>query len=581
MADPDVLIVGGGWVGGILAAELTKAGMQVTVLERGTQKGRSTENFQTDHDELAYAIRYKLFMNAATETQTVRHDLTETALPMRYLGAWLPGNDWGGAGVHWNGQSWRFTEYDFQHNTLQVQRYGALPPGVTVQDWGITAAQMEPYYDQYEYMAGIAGKAGNIDGKIISGGNPFEASRSRDYPVAPMPIPHAPGLFQYAASKLGYHPFPGPSANLPVAYTNPDGVSRASCTYCGFCERFGCEVGAKASPVVTVFPVAQQTGKLNLQFNCNVFKVLTSGNQATGVQYYDQQGNVQTLNAPIVVLGAFIFNNVRLLMMSGMGTQYDPTNGQGDLGRNLCYQIGGGGATGFFKDYNFRRYMGSGANSVCMDDFYGDNFDHTGLGFMDGGNISCGASGARPIQSTIAPKSAGTFGLKWKQGIKQYYDNVASVGCQASNIAYNWRMADLDPIYKDQYGNPLLRITYDFADNERKMAAFMAQKCAPIVQAMGADEVVASGVLAPHFDTSVYQSTHVTGGAIMGSDQSTSTVNNWLQMWRYPNVFVVGASAFPQNPGKNPTGTVGALAYRAADAILNHYRHSPGAITPS
>ncbi|MGH7920294.1 MAG: GMC family oxidoreductase [Candidatus Dormibacteraceae bacterium] len=581
MSDPDAVVVGGGWVGGILAAEMTKAGMEVTVLERGSSKGRSTDNFQTDHDELAYAIRYKLMQNAATETQTVRHSLGEAALPMRYLGAWLPGTGWGGAGLHWNGQTWRFTEYDFMHNTLQVQRYGPLPPQVAVQDWGITSAQMEPYYDTFEYMAGIAGKAGNLNGEIIPGGNTLEAPRSREYPVPPMPTAHAPGLFQYAADKLGYHPFPGPSANLPDAYTNPDGISRASCTYCGFCERFGCEVGAKASAVVTVFPVAQKTGKLDLRFNCNVFKVLTSGQQATGVQYHDEKGDVQTVNAPIVVLGAFTFNNLRLLMMSNMGTQYDPNTGQGDLGRNFCYQIGGGGATGFFKDYNFHRYMGSGANSMSMDDFYGDNFDHTGLGFMGGGNISCSASGARPIQSEAAPAAAGSWGAKWKKAIKQYYDNVASVGCQAENIAYTWRMADLDPTYKDQYGTPLLRITYDFADNERNMCAFVAKKCGEIVKEMGADEVAVRGTVAPHFDTTAYQSTHVTGGAIMGAAPGTSTVNNWLQMWNYPNVFVVGASAFPQNPGKNPTGTVSALAYWAADGIINHYRRSPGPITPS
>jgi gluconate 2-dehydrogenase alpha chain len=67
-----------------------------------------------------------------------------------------------------------------------------------------------------------------------------------------------------------------------------------------------------------------------------------------------------------------------------------------------------------------------------------------------------------------------------------------------------------------------------------------------------------------------------TGGVIVGSDPRTSAVNGYLQMWDYPNVFVVGASAFPQNAGYNSTGTVGALAYRAADGIVNRYRKKPG-----
>jgi len=75
-----------------------------------------------------------------------------------------------------------------------------------------------------------------------------------------------------------------------------------------------------------------------------------------------------------------------------------------------------------------------------------------------------------------------------------------------------------------------------------------------------------------------YQTTHNTGGAIMGTDPRTSVVNRYLQAWDVPNVFVMGASAFPQNAGYNPTGTVGALTYWAADAIRNQYLRKPGAL---
>jgi gluconate 2-dehydrogenase alpha chain len=125
-------------------------------------------------------------------------------------------------------------------------------------------------------------------------------------------------------------------------------------------------------------------------------------------------------------------------------------------------------------------------------------------------------------------------------------------------------------------GHPLLRVTFDWAENERKMAAYLAVKCQEIVQAMGAKNITANGVLPPHFDTVAYQSTHVTGGTIMGTNPHESAVNSWMQMWDFPNTFVVGSSTFPQNAGKNPTGTVGALAYRLADGLINHYRKRPG-----
>ncbi len=108
----DVVIIGAGWIGGIIAAEVTKAGLTCVALERGRQRG--VENWQDDHDELRYAIRNELFQNAANETWTLRHNIQEPALPIRQLGSFLPGTGVGGAGVHWNGQTWRFHPHDFR-----------------------------------------------------------------------------------------------------------------------------------------------------------------------------------------------------------------------------------------------------------------------------------------------------------------------------------------------------------------------------------------------------------------------------------------------------------------------------------
>jgi gluconate 2-dehydrogenase alpha chain len=393
-------------------------------------------------------------------------------------------------------------------------------------------------------------------------------------------VAKAPALFNKAAAELGYHPFPQPSATLPKAYTNPDGISRGECAYCGFCSFYGCEVGAKASPNVTVLPVALSHKTFELRTEANVFHINHDGKQATSVLYYDAAGEVHEQPGAIIMLGAFTFNNTRLLLLSGMGTPYDPNTRKGAVGRNFAYQSSAS-ALGFFPDERLNKWLGSGSLGSSMDDFYGDNFDHAGLGFIGGGNISSGAGGEAPIQGAAAPPTAPLYGAQWKQALHDYYDRSFSVGAQLEVIAYSWRCLDLDPTYRDAYGHPLLRITFDWAENERKMAAYLAPKCADVVKAAGATGIVTNGVLEPHFDTVPYQSTHVTGGAIMGSDPSKSVVNSWLQMWDFPNTFVVGASTFPQNAGKNPTGTVGALAYRLADGIINHYRKSPGHLIPA
>src|SRR5207302_1603265 len=118
--------------------------------------------------------------------------------------------------------------------------------------------EREPHFDRFEYLYGICGKAGNLKGQIRPGGNPFEGPRSRDYPNPPMKTSHVGALYGKAAKELGYHPFPAPSANMTRPYTNPYGVTLGACVYCGYCERFGCEMGAKASPQTTVLPVLIQ-----------------------------------------------------------------------------------------------------------------------------------------------------------------------------------------------------------------------------------------------------------------------------------------------------------------------------------
>jgi gluconate 2-dehydrogenase alpha chain len=573
----DVVIIGVGWVGGIIAHELTKAGLKVVGLERGVTRG--TGDFQNDHDELAYAIRGQLFQDTSRETWTLRHNLSETALPIRQLGSFLPGVGLGGAGVHWNGQTWRFHPRDFTIRTSTIDRYGAaaIPPGMSIQDWGITYDLLEPYYNTFEQMAGIAGKAGNLRGKTVAGGNVFEGPRSKEFPVKPQPDSHAGALLRKAAPELGYHPFPAPSANLPVTYRNPDGVARGPCTYCGFCERFGCEVGAKADPTVTVIPLAMKSGRFELRLRSNAFMIKNDGKNAQSVLYYDTHGAVQEQPADIVVVASYVFNNARLLMMSKLGRPYDPVTGNGVIGKNYAYQTGGAGATGYFKEKKFRRYMGSGALGTAIDDLNGDNFDHSGLGFIGGGSVSAAANGARPIQSLSVPPGTPAFGRDWKVAVKQYYDRVMSVGFLGESPSYQTHCLDLDPNYRDSYGNPLLRITFDWEVNERKMVAYAGTKLLEIMRVINPDIVVGGpGSLPAHYDVVPYQTTHNTGGVIMGADPGSSAVNSFLQMWDAPNVFVVGACNFPQNAGFNPTGTVGALSYRAAEGILKF--HKSGAL---
>ncbi|PFO07870.1 GMC family oxidoreductase [Bacillus sp. AFS076308] len=562
----DVVIVGVGWAGGIIASELTKKGLKVVGLERG--KERKTEDYFMVHDELRYALRYELMQDLSRETITFRGNEKIRALPMRQYGSFLLGDGLGGSGVHWNGQTFRFLPYDFEIYSKTVERYGKkkIPADMNLQDWGITYDQLEPYYDRFEKTAGISGEE-----------NPLSGKRSDKYPTPPMKKTPAIQLFEKAAKNMKLHPYMMPSANLSESYKNPDGIQRAACQYCGYCERFGCEYGAKADPVVTVIPVANKTGNFEIRTHSNVRRILKTGDKATGVLYTDvTTGEEIEQPADIVVVTSYVFNNIRLLLMSGIGKPYDPNTGTGVIGKNYAYQVIKGNAVGFFDNKEFSTFAGAGSLGMVCDDYNGDNFDHSNVNFIHGGMISLAQTGLRPIQNNPVPGGKPTWGKEFKANSVKYANRFLSVTSQGSSMPFKRHFLDLDPTYKDAFGDPLIRITFDFEEQDRQMAKFLADKCASILKEMGADHIDSMKDLGP-YDITTYQSTHNTGGVIMGADPATSAVNNYLQMWDVDNLFVIGASAFPHNSGYNPTDTVGALAYRAAEGILK-YRDKGGQV---
>ena len=573
------LVIGFGWTGAILAQELTEAGIDVLALERGGWRDTPTDFATTfAQDELRYYWRQELFQRPSHETLTIRNNTSQTALPMRQLGSFLPGTNVGGAGVHWNGQTWRFLPTDFLARSHNLERYGkqGVPDEMTIQDWGVTYADLEPHYDRFEYLCGISGKAGNLNGQIQEGGNPFEGPRSREYPNPPMTMSYPPTLFAQAARSLGHKPFPQPSANMSQAYTNPLGVQLGPCTYCGFCEKFGCGNYSKATSQTTILPVLMRKANFTLRTECEVTKINldSTGKRAVSVTYVDAAGREYEQPAEMILLTAYILHNVRLLLSSGIGKPYDPASGQGVIGKNYAYQITSS-VNVFYEDKLLNPFIGAGAHGMLIDEFNGDNFDHAGLGFIGGGFLGIVQTGARPIESHATPEGTPTWGSGWKRAIAKNYLRSTSISTHGAVMSYRTNYLDLDPTYRDVYGRPLMRMTFDYTDNEHRMSDYLTDRAAEVARAMNAREIKINRRKGS-WDVVPYQTTHNTGGAIMGTDPGTSAVNSYLQSWDVSNLFVIGASAFPQNPGYNPTGTVAALAYRAAEAITSRYIKAPG-----
>ena len=579
LAKREVVIVGGGLTAGLVARQLTAKGIDTVVLERGGDHRGAEARLPSQRDELRWDTLQGLTQNWAVETYSLRHTPNGESLPIRSMGAFHPGEGLGGAASVWNGITWRWAEYDPVLQTHHEARYGkkSIPADMPIQDWGVTYAEMEPYHDLFEKLFGVAGKAGNIKGQLQPGGNPFEAPRRDEYPQPPLETTEGGLILAEAATKKGYKPFPMPGANSTGEYVNPDGQRLGRCQYCGHCDRFVCDVQAKGTPDALLYPMLLQRKGFELRLHCQVLGVLhdRAARRVTGVRYVDLfTGEEIEQPAEVVVLAAFTMSNTKLLLSSGIGKPYDPGTETGVVGKNFCYQTVSA-VNLFFEDRWINPFMGSGCTATCIDEYNGDNFDHSGLGFLGGAFIFSRVFGGRPISGHHIPPGTPRWGSKWKEAVAKWYAHAFPLLASGSCYPHRQNYLDLDPEYRDAYGQPLVRITFDWRDNELKMSAYLTSKMEDLARATGATIIGPANPRKAPFDSRPYQSTHVTGGTIMGRDPSTSVVSPRLQHWDAENLFVVGASVYPHNAGYNPTGPLAALALRLGDDLCK-YAERPG-----
>ena len=575
----NVVIAGGGFVGLTLAKEITaRTSLSVVVLERG--QPRKLSDYAAGMDELDQALRYRMMQNLAEETATHRHSARASAVPIRQYGSFNPGTGVGGAGEHWGGISYRFYPEGFRLASFLREKHGGkLPENLAVQDWGVSYEEIEPYYWRSEQLIGVGGKAGNLQGKKVDGGNVFEGPRSHEYPNPPHKTTYATTLFEKAARELGYHPYPVPTATLSRNYTNPDGIARSACAYCGYCTRYGCMIGAKAQPTNILMPVLQKRKNFTLRTGCSVRRIVHREGKAEGLSYLDASGAEVMQPADIVIVASWTLNSARLLMLSKLGEQYDPATGKGTTGKNLTHQVSQ--ATRVFLDKPLNAFMGAGGLGIGISDFDGKEGVDGFPGVLRGGNIRVMSTGEGPISGfgAIPPGEAKSdWGAEWKKAALAWHDRAASISSEAEHLAYRQNYVDLDPTYTDKYGDPLIRLTLDWTEHERAQGAMVTKIQGQLAAAMGGRAAPPNSRLLERYTVTQYQSTHVNGGAIMGTAPDSSVVNPWLQHWHAPNLWVVGGSAFPQNGSGNPTLTILALTLRTADGLIDRYLKRPGAL---
>ena len=551
--EADVVIVGLGAAGGIAAHVLTQAGLDVVALEAGPRLDPGTMTL----DEIRNDVR-----NWMSEPKS-RGEMPTWRVDGSQVTDMLMVNAVGGTSVHYHAWSLRLPPWQFRARSRVLERYGpaAIPEDSTLADWPLSYAELEPFYDQTEYAIGVSGKAGNLRGERQPGGNPFEGSRAREFPMPPVRPAGWSTMMADAAHGLGWHPYPAPAAVNSEPYN-----ARPACTYCGFCASNGCYIGAKGATNVNVIPWAEASGHLRIETAARVTRVnVDDDGLASGVTYV-KDGVVQQQPARVVLLSALVYENTRLLLLSGSSRfPAGLSNNHGQVGQHYMAHVSAR-RYGVFADRRLNRLNGSsGGQGTCVDDWNDDNFDHADLGFIGGGMLTA-IQEEHPIQmvSQAPPPGFRRWGSAWKAWTMDHAQSTAVVSSEVWNLAYRANAMDLDPLRNDPFGTPVVRVTHRIGDNERRAVAFLTEKLRAWLEAAGASRTWS-------LDHIRLESRHPFGGTRMGSDPATSVVDRYGFSHEVPNLGVLGASNFPTTGGHNPTLTLQALSWWTAQHLVDEF----------
>lgn len=529
----DFVVVGAGASGGVIAKELSAAGFQVVVLEQGPYL--TEKDFE--HDEIKNFFQGALVNNHKIQPNTFRK--TESA-KARQQPAVLYGRMVGGGTVHFTANYWRFHEIDF----IERSKLGAVS-GAGLADWPIRYADLEPYYTKAEWDLGVSGQAG---------ASPFDPPRSRPYPLGPLPIKSSGALLEKGARKLGLHAFPAPMAILSAPYNG-----RNACVHCGFCEGYGCEVGAKSSTLATVVRAAEKTDRCEIRPGSYVRKIETDkSGRVTGVIYFDRNRTEIFQRARAVVVCANGAETPRLLLMSKSNLfPQGLANSSGLVGKYLMFN--GSGYAGALFDQPLNEYK-SVVVSRVVHDFYDSDPKR---GFYGGGGIDFRFD-FEPATFAFGglPPDAPQWGSGYKAMLKEYFTRSVYMFGHTTSLPVKTNSVSLDPEVKDAWGLPAPRITYKDHPDDLKTMKFFQQKGLELLDAAGAKKRWAFPILEQNFGV------HLLGTCRMGNDSKSSVIDKFHRAHDTPNLFICDGSSLVTSGRGQPTATIQALAYRAADNII-------------
>lgn len=540
----NAVIVGSGAGGGVVAKELATAGLRVVLLERGKWYTAFDDRKDDLRNQRTCVLGNSFGPDERNPRVYVDSSGREHVVPSNH---WAYSNNAacvGGGTLSYGAMAWRFMEDDFRLRS----KYGTVA-GSTLDDWPITYAELEPYYEKAEWEIGVSGDDSN---------NVFRAPRRRALPMPPLPPNRDFQILEPAAQRLGLHPFHIPMLRNSVPYNG-----RGACIRCRWCVGFACEVSAKCGTQNTVIPTAVATGNCRLRTECIAKEVMTDNRgRVTGVAYFDAHGRLREQPSDLVVVSCSAVESARLLLNSrnrlfpdGLGNRYDW------VGRNLqghAYN----GAAGLFEQETYDD-LGPGASIAICD------FNHNNPGFVAGGLLA-NEFLKTPYQfAGLAGEGIPRWGAAHKDFMRRYFRRHMTVMGPMQEMPVFDSRVQVDSKVKDAWGIPVARISGRHHQNDLLGTRFMAEKAELWLKEAGASRTIPFHWMS--LDTPS-GGQHQAGTCRMGNDPQTSVVDKFCRVHDLDNLYVIDGSVHPNNGGFNPVLTIMAIAYYASGNLAKTWK---------
>ncbi len=531
----DAVVVGAGAGGGVVAAELTAAGLEVLVLER-SQRRRDSE-LRGNHLQGKRIERYDVLAGPGAGSPRVLELDDGTTRILRGDGS---GQDYGlnamtaGGGTRlWQGMSWRFYAEDF----AMAAHYGT-PEDSTLADWPFGYDELEPYYDRVEWELGVSGDATSDMSR--------RTPRTRGYPMPALPSDASRVAYGESATRLGLHASPIPFSINSVPYQG-----RGACVRCAQCLGHACPVNAKNGSHNTFLPRALATGRGSVLFSAQATRVEhDERGRATGVRVVvDAPGGPveRVVGADRVIVAAGAIESPRLLLASGLGNDW--------VGRNLHAH---GFVTAFsYETPDLQGWDGPGHSVASVDWVHHD-------GEAWGGGVMFDQPPAYPVVKAefgraLAPVP---FGRAHKRWMRETNNGIGATS-MVQEVPHARSQVMIDPVVKDRFGMPVARVRGVSHWATREASEYMLGHCSDWIADIGAKNIQsflhAGGA---------HGGEHTAGTARLGIDPALSACDPNGRLHGTRNVYVADASVHPTNGGFNPTLTIMANAMRIASRML-------------